>query len=281
MYSGSRNADWKLADKGQIIAEFKTPGINPYFIDKKHILQLLHKRTELINNAEKIKKIYFFGAGVSLNERKEIISDALSQFFKFSKIYVDNDLQAAAIATCNQMPGITGIIGSGSNAGYFDGRKVKSNNFGLGYILGDEGSANWLGRQILKHFLYEKLPLQFEQNFLKKYDTNRKEILDKIYKQTQPALYLSSFADFLLENNKEPYVKDLIFDGFNLFIETYLYPLKKQYPEVPIYIVGTVVYNFNSWFLESAKNHDLTITGIVKEPIYNLLKHYLNRASQA
>ncbi|HQS53002.1 MAG: hypothetical protein B7X75_08160, partial [Sphingobacteriales bacterium 39-40-5] len=63
VYSGSRHADWKLAEKGKTISEFKTPGINPFFNDENYITQFLNKNIHLINNAEKIKWVYFFGAG--------------------------------------------------------------------------------------------------------------------------------------------------------------------------------------------------------------------------
>lgn len=274
VYSGSRYADWKLADKGEVVAEFKTSGINPFFNDEKHILQILHKKNELINNAEKIKKVYFFGAGASSEERKDLVYNSLSKFFKYGKIKVGTDLQAAAIATCHEEPGIVGIIGSGSTAGYYDGKKIRHNNFGLGYILGDEGSANWIGRQVLKAYLYEEMPSDFREKFKRKYDLDRKEILDRIYKQPQPTLYLSSFVDFLLEYREDPYVKALVCRGFDLFIKTYILPLKKQSPSVPIYIVGTVASNFGDWLLEVAGSHHVHIASIIKEPIYNLLTHY-------
>ena len=274
VYSGSRYADWKLADKGGIAAEFKTSGINPFFNDEKHILQILHKKNELINNAEKVKKVYFYGAGASSEERKDLVFNALSKFFKYGRIKVGTDLQAAAIATCHEAPGIVGIIGSGSTAGYYDGKKIRHNNFGLGYILGDEGSANWIGREVLKAYLYENIPSDFREKFKKKYDLDRKEILDRVYKQPQPTLYLSSFVDFLLEYREDPYVKALICRGFDLFIRTYILPLKKQSPSVPIYIVGTVASNFGDWLLEVAAVHHLHIASIIKEPIYNLLTHY-------
>ncbi len=277
VYSGSRHSQWKLADKNGIVAEFRTTGINPFFNDEKYILQLLHKKTELINYAEQVKRIYFFGAGASSDERKNLVSDALRKFFKHSKVVVNSDVQAAAIASCHEQPGIAGIIGSGATAGAFDGKKIKPNNFGLGYILGDEGSANWLGRQLLTSYLYATLPAEFREKFVKKYDLNRKEILDKVYKQQQPTLFLSSFADFLLENREEPFVKQLVCKGFDLYLRTYILPLKKQSPDMPIYIVGTVASNFGDWLLEIASNHHLHISSIIKEPIYNLLTYYSNK----
>ncbi|MGB4774498.1 MAG: hypothetical protein WBP45_04965 [Daejeonella sp.] len=277
VYSGSRHADWKLAEKDRVICNFKTTGINPFFNDEKFIAHLLNKNNQLINYAEKIKRIYFFGAGASSEERKKIVSNAFSRFFKHSKIVVDHDMQGAALATCQDHKGIVGIIGSGSNAAYFDGKKYRVNNFGLGYVLGDEGSANWLGKRLLKLYLNETLPLTINEEFKRKYDLDRKQILDKVYRQTQPALFLSSFADFLMENKNDNFVKQLVQNGFNEYIKTYIVPLTKPSDQIPIHIVGTIAFGFQEWLFEVAEDHQLKIASVIKEPINNLLNYYLNK----
>ena len=276
VYSGSRFADWKLADKGKIISEFKTQGINPFFNDKTSINHLLNKTVQLINNAEKIKSVFFFGAGASSPERQQVVADVFGSFFRFSRIVVDHDLKAAALAACGDEPCVLGILGSGSNAAYFDGKKIHQNNYGLGYILGDEGSANWLGVNLLKSFLNDKMPSEFRQLFKKKFDLDRTQILDKIYRQAQPALFLSYFSDFLMEHRNDKFVKQLVIRGFDIFLKTYIVPLKVQNPDAPIHIVGTVASGFQDYLNEAAKNNDLTIGSVIKEPIYNLLKYYSN-----
>src|ERR1700744_1949546 len=105
-YSGSNYAEWRLADKGRTIASFKTGGINPYFNDEKQIIQLLGKNINLIHHAEEIKRIYFFGAGVSTPEFIQVVHDAFSTFFKYSKVTVQHDIVGAAIACCKNVPGI-------------------------------------------------------------------------------------------------------------------------------------------------------------------------------
>ncbi len=277
VYSGSRYADWKLAEKGKIVSEFKTTGINPFFNDENHILQFLNKNIQLINNAEKIRWVYFFGAGASSKDRQLIVNKALSDFFRYSKVVVEHDLKAAALASCGDTPGIIGIMGSGSNAAYFDGKKVIENNFGLGYILGDEGSSNWLGRNLLKSFMSDLLPAEFEEKFRKKFDLDRTQILDKVYRQPQPALFLSSFSDFLIEHQADHFVKSLVIKGFDLYFKTYIAPLHNKYPGVPVHMVGTVAAGFQEYLHEAAKNNGITISSVIKEPIYNLLKYYSNK----
>jgi N-acetylglucosamine kinase-like BadF-type ATPase len=277
VYSGSRFADWKLSDKGEIVSNFKTAGINPFFSDEKAITQLLNKTNELIYHAEEIKKIYFFGAGAFSKSTQQTIETAFDKFFRYGKATVEHDLKAAAIATCQDLPGIVGILGSGSNAAYFNGKKIKENNYGLGYILGDEGSANWMGRILLRDLLVGDLPKNFEKSFYEKYTLDKKQILDKVYKQSYPALFLSSFADFLLEQQKEEYVYNVVISGFELFFQTYIAPLKKQYSSVPLHFAGTIAAGFEPWLKDVAKKYDYIISSIVEEPIYNVLNYYSNK----
>lgn len=277
VYSSSRYAHWKLSDKGQILSNFKTHGINPFFNDEKFILQLLNKNTQLINNAEKIKRIYFFGAGASSLESKEIVANAFIKFFKNGKVFVEHDLQAAALATCIDQRGIVGVLGTGSNAAYFDGKKIIDNNFGLGYLLGDEGAANWLGIQLLKYFLSDNLPENIEEKFRKKFDLDRKQLLDKIYKKGSPTLFLNSCADFLIDNHNDKFVKKLVTGGFIEYIKMYILPLSEKYPEAPIYFVGVIAAEFQELLYDTASTFNIKIYGVIKEPIYNLVKYYSNK----
>lgn len=277
VYSGSRYSNWRLVDKKEVI-EVRTNGINPFFNDENFINQLLNKNTKLINNAEAIKKIYFFGAGASSKERKEIIKTGLRNFFKFSKVYVEHDLDAAAKASCDDKPGIVCVIGSGSNAAFFDGKKITKNNFGLGYAIGDEGSATWMGKTLLKAYLSETLPQDIKLAFDKKYDLDRRMIMDKIYKLPQPNLFLNSFTRFINENKKSPYIQNLIKEGFRIFMDTYLIPLHQKHGvEQPIYFVGTIAAFFQDFLREVAEEKQLKISSVIKEPIYNLLNYYANK----
>ncbi|MEB0262861.1 MULTISPECIES: hypothetical protein [unclassified Mucilaginibacter] len=277
VYSGSNNAGWRLAYKGRTVASFNTAAINPYFNDEKYIVQLFNKNINLIHHAEEIKRIYFFGAGASSDELKQVVYNAFAAFFKFAKITVGHDIEAAAIACCRNVPGIVSICASGSNAAWYDGKKVKPNNYGLGYILADEGSGNWLGRQLIKGFMNETLPANIRKKFVQKYDADRKTLLEKVYRQKQPALFLSSFSDFFLENKQDPYIKNVITTGFSKLIQTYLVPLNKQHPGASVHFAGSVAANFQDYLYEAAEGTGITITDIIKEPINHLLTYYSNK----
>lgn len=278
VYSGSKFADWRLADKGRVITGFRTSGINPYLQDERYIAQLLNKNTNLINNAEKIKRIYFFGAGSSSPERKNKIKTVFEKFFIHAKVKVEHDVIASAISSFGDEKGIIGIIGSGSNAAFYTGKKVIPNNYGLGYILADEGSTNWISRMVLKHFLTDTLPQDLQDKLLNKYAIDRKIILEKVYNSPQPTIFLNSFSDFVLENKNHPFIVQIIKNGFRLFLKTFIKPLYKEHPDNDIHFTGSVAANFESLLKEIAtEEFNISIGTIIKEPIHNLIKYYINK----
>jgi len=276
VYSGTKTAIWKIARDGKTIAECSMPGINPFFVDQKALLQQLNKKTTLINHAEQIKKIYVFSAGATSPEKRKELADSLSLFFKYSKITVQDDLFGAAIAACFNKSGIVGILGSGANCAYFDGHHPEKNNFGLGFILGDEGSANYLGKIILKYYLQEKLPAELIKKFSNKYDLNRADVLERVYKKSLAQQFLSSFLDFYIENREHPYIQQLIDEAFQRYINIYLLPTLKLHPKKEVHFVGIVAGNFQDRLRLVAQKNGFEISTITKEPIYNLLNYYSN-----
>lgn len=277
IYSGSNYADWRLADKGRMVASFKTGSINPFFSDEKHILHILNKNINLIHHAEEIKRIHFFGAGVLNKSLQDTIIQSFETFFKYAKVTVDHDILGAAIACCKSNPGIVCICGSGSNAAWYDGKRIRPNNYGLGYILADEGSGNWLGRQLIKAYLNETLPANLRKKFVKRYDTDRKILLEKVYHQRQPALFLSSLTDFFTDNLNDSYLQEVVIKGFDALMHTYVLPLKKEHPNADIHFAGSVADGFKTLLQQSASNAGVEISYILKEPINNLLTYYSNK----
>ncbi|WP_432713515.1 hypothetical protein [Pedobacter sp.] len=276
VYSGSKTAFWKLAKDGKTVAECSMPGINPYFNDTKAILQMLNKKTVLINHAESIKKMYVFAAGASSAAKSEELTRTLAQFFKNSKIYVKDDLYGAAVSACFTDSGVVGILGSGAHCAYFDGKNLEANNFGLGFILGDEGSSNHLGKKLLISYLTEKLPEDLRIQLEAKYTIDRPTILERVYKKPLAQQYLSFFFDFFIENREHTFIQNCVDDAFETYTQLYLLPILKQHPGKDIHFVGIVAGHFQDRLRAVVKKHGFNITTITKEPIYNLLNYYSN-----
>lgn len=276
VYSGSKNACWKISSENGAVIETHTSGINPCFNDPKQTLQILGKNISLIHNAENIKKIYVFAAGASAKDKQQELADTLSHFFVNSKIKVKDDLYGAAIAACHDKTGIVGILGSGANCAYFNGKKPEKNNYGLGYILADEGSANYFGKILLKNFLEDKIPAELKLKMEAQYNLDRPTILERVYRKPQVQTYLASFLDFYLENSQHKFIQQLVEQGFERYFETYILPTLEKHPGEEVHFVGSVAGSFQDQLREVAQKHHIKVISVTKEPIHNILNYYTN-----
>jgi hypothetical protein len=276
VYSGSKSACWKIWQKDKPTVEATTTSINPSLYDAKQITQMLSKNIHLIHHAESIKKIYVYAAGASTKPKQDELSLALQGFFIHSKIKVNDDVQGAALAVCDDKPGIVGILGSGANCAYYNGKKIKANNFGLGYILADEGSSNYLGKMLLKYYLEDKLPNDLITKLNSKYSLDRGQILERIYRKPNVQSYLSSYLEFFTENYTHKFIQQMIDDGFDKYMSTYIVPISKKYPNEEIHFVGTVAGQFQDRLRSSAHRHGIEIMSVIKEPWHNILNYYIN-----
>ena len=146
--SGSTKADW-IFTNGQINNALTTVGINPNFINEEEAIRIINDGIIKYIPAQEVKKIYFFGSGCSSVEQKKIISNALTKIFQNAKVTVEHDIAGAVLSTCGNEEGIACIIGTGSNSVYFDGNRIHENNYGLGFILADEGAGTYLGKKLI------------------------------------------------------------------------------------------------------------------------------------
>src|SRR5690606_10987315 len=112
--SGSSQSDWMLAlPDGERLA-FTTKGLNPFFVNEKDIAKIVQNAAEILPYADQITEVYFFGSGCTSPDRREIVSNALSQLFTHAFIAVDTDLVGAAYATCGNHKGYIATLGTGS-----------------------------------------------------------------------------------------------------------------------------------------------------------------------
>ena len=145
--SGSTKCHWALCNTdGNLIKEISTIGFNPYFIDHPSILSHL-KKSELNQYKDKIKTVFFYGAGCSSIEKNKILELPFEEFFKNAEITISHDLDAACFAMYNGNPSITCILGTGSNSCFYDGKEIFEHGPSLGFIIGDEASGNYFGKK--------------------------------------------------------------------------------------------------------------------------------------
>ncbi len=205
--SGSTKTDWLLVKNNSEIDRIVTGGINPVFHDSVMISNMIRACKNLIDYADEITSVYYYGAGCSNDKNKAIVKNAMQLVFSDARITVEHDLLGSALSVCNNHPGIVCILGTGSNCCFYDGENVTPSKHGLGYILGDEGSGSYFGKKIVASYLYDQLPNELKNNFEDKFVSDRSKIIDTVYNKKNANLYLASFAPFLSDNISNAFIK--------------------------------------------------------------------------
>ena len=275
--SGSSKADWVLTSLNSgTLLEFRTSGINPFFLSEKEIVKLLLNTQEIQPYLKDVKEIYFFGAGCSSPDRREVVTNALSQIFKNAFVNVESDLAAAVYATCGDSEGLSCILGTGSNITYFDGKEIHPGNHGLGYILGDEGSGTYFGKKLITSYLYGTLPPHLHKAFKEAYHLDKAIVIKQVYENPAPNFYLASFSKFLSEYKSDPFIIDLLKAGFKEFIQTNIksYP---EYKQLTCHFIGSIAFHFQDALVAVCKENNIQTGKILKHPIEELNKFILER----
>jgi N-acetylglucosamine kinase-like BadF-type ATPase len=269
---GGTKTEWRLLD-GSSKKTFFTSGISPYYLSKNEIEQLLIKEfpRSLLN--KQITEIFYYGTGCKTTAKANLVKKALSSIFPKAKVNVTHDLMGAAIATCGNQSGIVCILGTGSNSCVYNGKRMVNNSPGLGYILGDEGSGAYLGKKVLQHFLYGFFDKTLNDSFINQFQTNKNEILHKVYKEPFANKYLAGFTSFLSLNRGHYMVENIIEDGLRDFFEQHL----KHYPACSTYtfhFVGGVAYHFRDKIAELCIDFGFKLGKIIKQPMQGMAQFH-------
>lgn len=273
--SGSSKTDWMAYSPAKIL-NFSTQGINPYFVNAFDVNKILSKNKDLSTYADAIKEVYFFGSGCSSPDKHEIISNGLSSFFTNAFISVDHDLIGSAYATCGDKKGLTCILGTGSNIAYFDGEKVHDGKHGLGYILGDEGSGTYFGKKVLVAYLYGLMPADLSAVFAKNFDVDKASVINNIYQKPFPNSYLATFSRFMNTNKTHPFIKQILRDGFQEFIDTNVKDYK-AYKTLECNFVGSISFYYQEMLREVFADNGIRVGKILQKPIEGIFEYILKR----
>jgi N-acetylglucosamine kinase-like BadF-type ATPase len=275
--SGSSKTDWLLAVPQQEPLQFKTGGLNPYFLTEKEMVKILQDQgADMIAHAAEVTEIYFFGAGCSSPDRHEIVTNALSQLFPKAYISADSDLLGSAYATCGHEKGLCCVLGTGSNISFFDGEEVHSSKHGLGYVLGDEGSGTWFGKALITDFLYGNMPVDIHDLFDKGFGLTKETVISNVYQKPAANTYLASFSKFLNGIRTTDYCQALLARGFQEFIDSDIKSFP-QYHKYKCHFVGSIAYVFSDELKRLCEQNDIHVGKIIRQPIYDLMQFIVSR----
>ena len=278
--SGSTKTDWiAINNKGEILFQTQTLGLNPQVLTDYIIEERIVNNFDLYQNRKSVTKLYFYGAGCGTEPPRVMIKGVFLNIFKTAEVLVKEDTFAAIYATADiNKKSIVCILGTGSNCSYFDGENVIQKITSLGYILMDDASGNYFGRQLLRDYYFNRIPKPIAEKFNENFELDAETIKNHLYKKPNPNTYLAKFARFLIENKDSRYAQELIRRGMGIFITRQILQFTNA-KEIPIHFTGSIAYYLKEELIECLNDHGLKAGNIIRRPIDGLLKYHIGLLS--
>jgi glucosamine kinase len=272
--SGSTKADWALIKNDGSVIRAHTMGLNPYFHGPDKVAAVLSapEFLESIPTGE-ISTLHFYGAGCPDEHFCSIMRTGLERIFTRATIEVEHDLLGAARATCGRKPGISGILGTGSNSCRYDGNRVVDNIPALGHVLGDDGGGVHLGRLALRTWYYRELPQELELDFNATWPEGKDAVIHRIYGGEGQNVQIAKFAAFLVKHREHPFARKLIDSAFREFA---VRQLKKYsgWQETEVNLVGSIADLLSKEVREVFASEGLRTGRIIRKPIDSLVEFH-------
>ena len=275
--SGSTKTDWiAIDDAGHILFETQTLGLNPQVLSEDIVEERIINNYELYRVRNEVDSVNFYGAGCGTEPPRKLMDKVLATIFQNAETIVKEDTYAAVYAiTDPKEQSIVCILGTGSNCSYFDGDSVHQKVTSLGYVLMDDASGNYFGRQLLRDYYFNKIPDELSGLFAEEFNLGAEEIKTNLYKKTNPNTYLATFAKFVIVHKDEAYVQALIRKGLRLFIENQILQFENA-KDLPIHFIGSIAHFLKNELEEELQSFGLTIGKVLKKPIEGLVSYHLN-----
>ena len=273
--SGSTKTDWiAIDDSGNILFETQTLGLNPQVLSEAIVEERIINNYELYRIRNEVDSTFFYGAGCGTEPPRKLMEGVLKSIFQNSTISVKEDTYAAVYAITDPgEPSIVCILGTGSNCSFYDGEIVHQKITSLGYILMDDASGNYFGRQLLRDYYFNKIPKALSDSFAEEFNLGAEEIKTNLYKKSNPNTYLATFAKFVIVNKNEPYMQGLIDKGLGLFIENQITQFDNA-KEVSVHFIGSISYFLKEELEAKLISCGLTLGRVLKKPIEGLVSYH-------
>lgn len=270
--SGSTKTSWCLKSKDNVDFHFTTEGYNPYYLDSAHIAKSIKNSLPKEVEPALITEVNFYGAGCS-EDKASIVKDAIKSAFPNALSYVDIDLLAAARSVLGNTPGFVGILGTGTNSCLYNGHKITHIVNSLGFMMGDEGSGGYLGKELLIAYSRAYLPQSLAQDFFEMYRLTADDILNEVYASKMPNTFCASFCPFISKHIEHPFIEEMVKSSFRDFFRRIVsyYP---NYKNETFNCVGSIAHNFLPQLTIVANEFEMEIGNIISNPMDGLVKFH-------
>ena len=265
--SGSTKTTWAAVETGTKVV---TEGMNPLFVTDEQVHTICQSVRRNLS-VSKDATIFFYGAGCGNVLQQSRMQKLLEKEYGTSRVKVETDMFGACRAVSGNKASLVGILGTGSNACYYDGEKIAAKSVSLGYILGDEGSANYMGRMLLKDYLTGKMPEDIATLFHETYPYSYEEWIDRIYNKPNANRFLASLARFATDHIDLMERENNIWYVVDQWHSAQLGDLIMQTHCCHIDIVGGFAKAIESGLRETLTSYGIEVGTVVADPIDGLI----------
>lgn len=266
--AGGTKSNLVFVNKGEVVASYTEPGIQLSRETLEDFEKKAHRWSEL--QSEKIRSIYLFAAGKVDAKKENGLKEIISKSTGAENIHLHSDLLAACYATAGEKPGIVGILGTGSNSCFYNGKVIVNHVSPGGFILGDEGSGSDIGKRVLIDFLRNKIPSDIKLALENEYKLTADLIIQNMYGGTvkDAANFCSGMASFVTGQLNHHYCHQICLES----IGAYLQLLKENYSTLSnqLYLVGSVAFHLKELIKTEAVKTGLEMITIIQHPVNEL-----------
>ncbi len=275
--SGSTKTDWiAVNSKGETLFSTQTLGLNPQVLSSAILKERIINNFDLYQNRNEVTHLYFYGAGCGVDSPQKRIRRVFDEIFINSKIVIKEDTYAAVYAAADMgKKSIVCILGTGSNCTYFDGKEIEQRVTSLGYILMDEASGNFYGKQLIRSYYFKTMSEDLAKEFEQEYDLTPDTIKENIYRRENPNTYLATFSRFLIKHKNNEVFKDIISKGLERFINHQILQFENA-KDIPIHFIGSISFYLKEEIEKALALKGLTMGRIVQRPIDELVNYHKN-----
>ena len=269
--SSSTRTEWALIDGATVIEHAYTSGMNPYFQSRREISHSIRLELPEAFFRRRWEHVYFYGAGCATQDKCKTMESSLVAQFK-TPVTVNSDLLGAARGLLVHQPGLACILGTGSNSCLYDGKEIIKTVAPLGYVLGDEGSGAYLGKNFIADMLKGLAPKTLVDAFYEKYNVTPPMMMDAVYSNPLPNRALARYSEFLAEHLDNAYVYQLVYAAFMRFFTRNI--AAYNYKQQPICFVGSVCMLYRDVLAKAAADFGITIAKAVRNSMPGIIEYH-------
>jgi N-acetylglucosamine kinase-like BadF-type ATPase len=270
---GGTSSRWALLQGDAGPGEgWSLPGFNAAVGDpavfRRAIVERFADRPEMLAATQ----LHVYGAGCGSALRQERMAAVLRGLWPLAGIDVQSDLLGAARALHGREAGCILILGTGMNAGWYDGHLVHTPMPSMGYILGDEGSGAHIGKALLRAALLGDLHPELMATVFPEGIT-MDEVSTHVYRGDSPQAWLAALAGKLANVAEHPQARELVSGCFG-DLATLLVRFFPAERSARIKASGSIAAGHQAALKQALATRSIHLTDVEASPMMGLLRYH-------